>query len=129
MAHSWAQKCTNLGPNYHWENRSTSGFFHRYLVNWHSLVRVERSVKPVVTGNHSIVQVESAKRISLHHAMRQCTTSQRSRSYLRQKNCGRRDQCNVGSYSEVWLFCSTVMTTLPFCVLYRHTCELRQSVL
>jgi len=31
-----------------------------------------QSVKPVVTGNHSIVQVESAKRISLHHAMRQC---------------------------------------------------------
>ena len=28
-------------------------------------------MKPVVTGNHSIVQVESAKRISLHHAMRQ----------------------------------------------------------
>jgi hypothetical protein len=51
-----------------WENRSTSGFFHRSLVHWHSLGRGERSVKPVVTGNHSIVRVESATRISLHHA-------------------------------------------------------------
>ena len=41
-------------------------------VYWHALGRVEQSVKPVVTENHSIVQVESAKRISLRHAMRQC---------------------------------------------------------
>src|SRR6266700_2892881 len=54
-----------------WVNRSTSGFFHRYRCLLHSLGRVERSVKPVVTGNHFIVQVESAKRISLHHATRQ----------------------------------------------------------
>jgi hypothetical protein len=31
-----------------WENRSTSSFFHRYLVNWHSLGRAERDVQPVV---------------------------------------------------------------------------------
>ncbi len=41
-------------------------------VYWHSLGRAKRSGEPVVTRNHSIVQVESAKRISLHHAMRQC---------------------------------------------------------
>ena len=42
-----------------------------------------------------------------------CTTSQR-RSCFRQKNCGRRDQFHVGIYSEVLVFCSTVMTTFPW---------------
>jgi hypothetical protein len=63
-------------------------------VYWHALGRVEQSVKPIVTENHSIVQVESAKRISLHHAMRHC-------------------QSDVGIDSEVLAFWSTVMTTFP----------------
>jgi hypothetical protein len=45
------------------KNRSPSGFFHRYLVNWHSFRRAKQSVELVVAENHSIVQ-EKEERVN-----------------------------------------------------------------